>query len=292
MAAARDPAHFQAVDLSNAAEDKVPNAGAPELEKPEERLKPVVLSEERKAASDIQEAGRESQGQAGSQSPAPSPALLDYKMRKFFVLRPGTFDQAMVDIKAQINQQEDGTLQSTWLLTEIDHWNSERERIVLICERSLLICKYDFMVLRYHQCRRVPLNYIDRIFCGEFALPEHSITRRDGKGIRLHWDKLREASFISRWNPWSDEIPYTTFAEHPAINTTDRFTSICQLENFKAQLAQAVQRAYQMDPVAGRANGALILDRPIPIDTYVGVMSFISNQNRLGYSLARGSVGF
>ncbi|XP_038671393.1 tumor protein p63-regulated gene 1-like protein [Scyliorhinus canicula] len=207
--------------------------------------------------------------------------------------QPGTFDQALADIKAQINQQDDGALQSTWLLAEVDHWNNEKERIVLICEKSLLICKYDFMVLTYQYCRRVPLNYIDKVYYGEFTFPERSMTsRRDGKGVRLHWDKLREASFISRWNPWSEEIPYTTFAEHPAINATERFTSLCKLENFKAALASAVQKAYQQDPVPGRANGAIVLDRPVTIDAYVGVISMINNQNRLGYSLARGSVGF
>ncbi|XP_078420548.1 tumor protein p63-regulated gene 1-like protein [Cetorhinus maximus] len=282
MADYRDPSQFQVVDLSRAAENDGGVAAGPEF----------TLSERSSAATG---AGGASQSLAGKDAEGPvptSPSLMDYKLRKFFVLRQGTFDQALQDIKTQINQKADGALKSTWLLTEIDHWNNEKERIVLICEKSLLICKYDFMVLTYQHCRRVPLNFIDRIYYGKFTFPEHSISRRDGKGVRLQWDKLREASFISRWNPWSDEIPYTTFAEHPAIAANERFTSLCKLESFKAELALAVRRAYQMEPVPGRANGALVLDHPIPIDSYVGVVSLISNQNKLGYSLARGSVGF
>ncbi|XP_067850939.1 tumor protein p63-regulated gene 1-like protein [Heptranchias perlo] len=299
MEVAGDPSEFQAVDLGRVAGDQAPNPGALELDE-EPRLDRVVLSEERKGATEMEEAGGETKSQPEAQSPAqrdvnpptPTPALRDYMRRKFFVLRPGTFDQALTDLKALINHQEDGALQSTWLLAEVDHWNNERERIVLISEKTLLICKYDFMVLRYQQCRRIPLNYIDRIIHGEFSFPERAVTRRDGKGLRVHWDKLREASFVSRWNPWSADMPYTTFTEHPVKGATETFTNICQLENFKAQLAWAVQKAYQMDPVPGRANGVLILDRPILIDTYVGIMSLINNQNKLGYSLARGSVGF
>ncbi|XP_060690059.1 tumor protein p63-regulated gene 1-like protein [Hemiscyllium ocellatum] len=284
MAAIQDPGHFQAVDLSSET-----GPGAQQTA----GLEKTMLTDDREGAARETEDRLGHQAEKDQASPAPSsPTPLDYKLRKFFVLRPGTFDQALADIKAQINQQEDGTLQSTWLLTEIDHWNNEKERVVLICEKTLLICKYDFMVLTYQYCRRVPLNYIDRIYYGEFSFPERSISRREGKGVRIHWDKLREASFLSRWNPWSTEIPYTTFAEHPAVNATERFTSLCQLENFKIQLSQAVQKAYQVDPVPGRANGALILNHPIAIDSYMGVMSVISNQNRLGYSLARGSVGF
>uniref|UniRef100_UPI00398F8D19 tumor protein p63-regulated gene 1-like protein n=1 Tax=Pristiophorus japonicus TaxID=55135 RepID=UPI00398F8D19 len=301
--AARDPSEFQAVDLSCEAGDRAPGARVepepePELElEPEQEQEPrLELMVQSGAAAELQGAGTGARapahGQIAADTPAPAPAHQDYRLRKFFVLRAGTFDQAIADIKAQINQQVDGALKSYWLLTEIDHWNNEKERIVLITDRSLLICKYDFMMLMYEHCRRVPLNYIDRICAGPFAFPERSITRREGHGLRVHWDKLREASFFTRWNPWSDEIPYTTFAEHPVKGTTATFTSICQLQNFNAQLVAAVQSAYEVAPVAGRANGAIILQRPIPIDTYVGVVSLLSNQNKLGYSLARGSVGF
>ncbi|XP_069755268.1 putative protein FAM47C [Narcine bancroftii] len=225
-------------------------------------------------------------------APIPAPILSESRLRKFFVLRPGTFEQAMTDIRAQIDQQRDGEIQSSWLLTEVDHWNNEKERIVLITERTLLICKYDFVMLSFQSCCNIPLNYIDKICHGPLAFPEYSISRKEGNALRVHWDKLREAPFLSRWNPWSNEIPYTTFTEHPVAGANQTFNSMCQLENFKGQLAQAVQKAYQLDPVPGRANGVIVLNHPISIETYIGIVSLISNQNKLGYSLARGSVGF
>ncbi|XP_062901309.1 tumor protein p63-regulated gene 1 protein [Mobula hypostoma] len=230
--------------------------------------------------------------QKAAPNPGPAAVPRESRLRKFFVLRPGMLEQALADIQAQIDPQTDGPLQSNWLLTEVDHWNNEKERIVMITEKSLVICKYDFVMLNFQWCRKVPLNYIDKICYGQLTFPEYSISRKEGHGLRVHWDKLREADFFSRWNPWSNDIPYTTFTEHPVKGADDMFTRICELESFKEQLAKAVQRTYEVDPVPGRANGAVVLGHPILIETYVGVFSFISNQNKLGYSLARGSVGF
>ncbi|XP_029472315.1 tumor protein p63-regulated gene 1 protein isoform X2 [Rhinatrema bivittatum] len=222
--------------------------------------------------------------------PHPTPNLEAYVCRKFFVTRPGALDQAVEDLKSQV--KEEGPVQSVWLLTEIDHWNNEKERIVMMTDQSLLICKYDFIMLCSVQIQRVPLNYVDRICLGQFTFPPKSLDKREGEGVRIYWDKLREPSFLSRWNPFSSDFPYTTFTEHPMKNCSERFVTICQLDNFTAQLAQAVQNAHAKNPVPGRANGALVLNQPILIETYAGLMSFIGNRNKLGYSLARGSVGF
>ncbi|XP_005992518.1 tumor protein p63-regulated gene 1 protein [Latimeria chalumnae] len=222
----------------------------------------------------------------------PKPCLDQYQLRKFFVLRPGAFEQAFEDLKLVVNQKELGSIRSYWLLAEVDHWNNEKERFVVITEQCLLICKYDFMMLSCQQIQQVPLNYIDRICHGDFTLPANSLSRRQGKGLRIHWDKLREASFLSRWNPWSDDLPYTTFTEHPVKDISEKFSKVCQLEDFKTQLVQAVQEAYKKNPVPGRANGVLVLNQSILVETYLGLGSFIGNRNKLGYSLARGNVGF
>ncbi|XP_072895204.1 uncharacterized protein [Hemitrygon akajei] len=127
-------------------------------------------------------------------SPNPGPAAVPpaSRLRKFFVLRPGMLEQALADIKAQIDPQTDGPLQSSWLLTEVDHWNNEKERIVMISERSLVICKYDFVMLNFQSCRKVPLNYIDKICYGQLTFPEYSISRALGNVDAE--DLLREVS--------------------------------------------------------------------------------------------------
>ncbi|XP_066521948.1 tumor protein p63-regulated gene 1 protein isoform X2 [Hoplias malabaricus] len=215
-----------------------------------------------------------------------------FKLKRFFVLRPGTLDHAIEDIKAMVNPKDDGDVQSVWLMAEIDHWNNEKERLVLITEKLLLICKYDFIMLNCEQIHRVPLNFIDRITYGAFSFPPRSLLKREGEGVRLFWDRLREPSFAARWNPFSVDYPYTTLTYHPVRNANDKLSRICEIHTFREQLTAAAQKAHAQNPVPGKANGVLVLNQPILIEAYVGIMSVIGNQNKLGYCLARGNVGF
>ncbi|NP_001088089.1 uncharacterized protein LOC494786 [Xenopus laevis] len=216
----------------------------------------------------------------------------DYLMRKYFVGRPGAFEQASEDLRKQIFAKENETVNSAWLLAEVDHWNNEKERLVLITDKSLFICKYDFIMLCCEQIQKVPLNFIDKICLGPFTFPQRSLDKREGEGLRVHWDKRSEASFTNRWNPFSETLPYTTFIDHPLKNFSEKFSEICQISDFADSLVQAAEEAHKENPVPGRANGVMFLKQPIVIETYVGLMSFIGNRNKLGYSLARGSVGF
>lgn len=52
--------------------------------------------------------------------------------------------------------------------------------------------------------------------------------RRDGDGVRVFWDRLREPSFSSRWNPFSNDFPFTTFTHHPVRNI-DTLAAFCDV---------------------------------------------------------------
>lgn len=66
----------------------------------------------------------------------------------YFCKRDGTFDKAKEQCaKAVVNEEIDGKLLSSWLLTEVDHWDNESERVIFLCEDSILISRYDFVKL-------------------------------------------------------------------------------------------------------------------------------------------------
>uniref|UniRef100_A0A3Q0RN90 Tumor protein p63 regulated 1 n=1 Tax=Amphilophus citrinellus TaxID=61819 RepID=A0A3Q0RN90_AMPCI len=161
------------------------------------------------------------------------PTLHQFKMRKFFVLRPGTLNQAIKDVEALVNEEVDGSVRSVWLMAE-----------------------------------------------------------RAGEGVRIFWDRLREPSFTSKWNPFATDFPFITFTYHPVRNISDAFAALCDIEKFREQLKDAAQKVHAMKPVPGKANGVLVLNQPIHIEAYVGFMSFLGNENKLGYCMARGNLGF
>ncbi|XP_007934194.1 tumor protein p63-regulated gene 1 protein [Orycteropus afer afer] len=222
----------------------------------------------------------------------PNPYHRSYMSRKYFVTRPGAIETAMEDLKSHITETSGETIQGFWLLTEINHWNNEKERIVLVTDKTLMICKYDFIMLSCVKLQRIPLSAVCRICLGKFAFPGMSLDKRQGEGLRIYWGSVEQQSLLSRWNPWSTEVPYATFTEHPMKQNSEKFLEICKLSGFTSKLVPAIQNAQKNSTGSGKTKELMVLTKPIVIETYMGLMSFIGNRNQLGYSLARGSIGF
>ncbi|XP_068401558.1 tumor protein p63-regulated gene 1 protein [Eschrichtius robustus] len=224
----------------------------------------------------------------------PSPHHQPYISRKYslFPTQPGAIETATEDLKGHIAKTSGEKIQGFWLLTEIDRWNNEKERILLVTDRTLLICKSDFIMLSCVQLQWIPLSAVYLICLGKFSFPTMSLDKRQGEGLRICWGSPEQQSLLSCWNPWSTEVPYATFTEHLMKYTSEKFLEICKSSGFMSKLVPAIQNVHRNSSGSGRGKGLLVLTEPVLIETYTGLMSFIGNCNKLGYSLARGSVGF
>ena len=57
-------------------------------------------------------------------------------------------------------------------ICRIDHWDHEKERIVLITKKTLCLVKYNFIGLKVDEMRKVPLINCDKIQIGRFVYPK------------------------------------------------------------------------------------------------------------------------
>ncbi|XP_013401590.1 tumor protein p63-regulated gene 1-like protein [Lingula anatina] len=106
----------------------------------------------------------------------PNFTMTDYALKSYFCYRDGSFENAVEACKESVVSEElDGQLRGAWLLTEIDHWDAEKEKMVLLTENSLLIVKYDFVAIKMLRFRRVMLHLLDTIEVGEIVYPDKSI---------------------------------------------------------------------------------------------------------------------
>lgn len=205
--------------------------------------------------------------------------------KTFYSMRPGNFEHAVEDIKQYVNQAIDGSIISPWLLSEIDHWDHEKERICIVTDKQLLIIKYNFVALRIEECRRLNLKEIDKIQDGKFVYPKHSImiTRQSQNGLRLHVDKNHVLSTWEKWSPLYRNPPFFTFTQHKAVPLLDEVPQYMAYEEFKKAVISAIE-----------GTGATFesVCQEIPLDVYVGLMSVVHNSSDLGYSKDRGALSF
>ena len=57
-------------------------------------------------------------------------------------------------------------------ICRIDHWDHEKERIVLITKNTLCLVKYNFSGLKFDGVRKVPLIECNKIQIGRFVYPK------------------------------------------------------------------------------------------------------------------------
>ncbi|XP_070561732.1 tumor protein p63-regulated gene 1-like protein isoform X2 [Ptychodera flava] len=221
-----------------------------------------------------------------------SAPMSKHQQKQFFAYRPGAIEAAVNECKPVIKQDVDGEIRGVWLLTEIDHWDNEKERLVLLNDNSLLSIKYDFVACKLIESKRIMLKIIDKVTHGLFEYPDKTIaTPRDGTGIRAYWNKGVEPSVAAKWNPWSKQIPWITFTSHPLQFKEDRDTDCYKIDTFKPAFVQAIQNVQESKSSEG-ATALSVLEAPLFIDNYVGFASLVHNQSHLGFSRERGGISF
>ncbi|KAG8435764.1 hypothetical protein GDO86_013633 [Hymenochirus boettgeri] len=217
----------------------------------------------------------------------------DHPKEDYFIFRPPLLEQAIQEVKSRLSKEEDGEMRSVWILTTISHWGTETEVLGLLCDLSLLLCYYDFVGLCSSRIFRIPLNYIDTVTWGPLSYPRMSLHKREGQALQVQWDKLRPPpSFLSRWNPWADDFPYIIITQHPGATKREELQGMCQLEQFMEHLVELIRLSHDRNPLPGRANGLLYLQRPVNIGTSLGLVSLVNTSIQLGYAKSRSGFGF
>ncbi|XP_065655892.1 tumor protein p63-regulated gene 1-like protein [Hydra vulgaris] len=199
---------------------------------------------------------------------------------KFYIMRPGLFEQAVSIISANLNKDRDGVYQSAWALAELDHWDMENERIVVLTDSNMVVVKFNFSGMCIESWRIFKLRQIDGVQTGPFVYPKRNVTtaRAHQSGVRISWNKKEVLSLWQRFSPLFNSPSYVTFSEHKAASQLNSCPPYMNLQEFKKAVI-----------LASQTSGALFegVDGPIYLEVYIGAASMIHNSPDLGYSMER-----
>ncbi|XP_063378470.1 tumor protein p63-regulated gene 1-like protein isoform X3 [Cydia fagiglandana] len=239
--------------------------------------------------------GRPQEANASAAPPEPQTVYPRYdvpfnreNIQDFFTFRKGVVESAIQECITVLLFPEDGEYLGSWLLTEITLWDNEKERIVLLTSRLVMTIKYDFIAMKQLDFKKTYLDDLDTIVIGELVYPPSSLVpERNLRGVRLMWNKGEPLPLKMAWNPFSQDVPFITFASHPIYWHKDdevEERSTYDMEIF----AQKLQRAVE----AMASSSCCIHHAPIVIQSYVGVTSMLHNKTSMGFFKVRGKFSF
>lgn len=215
---------------------------------------------------------------------------------QFFSYKESALEKAIQNCKGEFYKEDlDGNITGSWLLTEIDHWDNEREKIVILTENSLLIYRYNFITDKLMDFRRVSLHIIDTVHIGDFHYPEYSMmpvvsNDREHGGIQIKFNSGEEPSFGQRWNPWCSTIPWVTLAHHPLLyNPKENETVTYNVDDFYESLIHAISKAFDRRRPGEKVT---VVEGPIMIQSYASLSSLVFNQSKIGYYKDRNGLCF
>ncbi|XP_059045196.1 tumor protein p63-regulated gene 1-like protein isoform X2 [Achroia grisella] len=132
-------------------------------------------------------------------------------------------------------------------------------------------------------CRRPNTDNEDtKLFDPKYFEPRE----RNLRGVRLMWNKGEPLPLKTVWNPFSQDVPFLTFASHPIYwhkgGPDEKATFDMEI------FAQKLQRAIETMP----SSACCIHHSPIVIQSYVGVTSMLHNKTSMGFFKVRGKFSF
>ncbi|KAL8601435.1 hypothetical protein ACOMHN_042439 [Nucella lapillus] len=221
----------------------------------------------------------------------PGHAKSDMAAKTFFSFKDNAFQNAMDKVSAIMKPELDGELLGAWLLTEIDHWDLEREKVVLLAANSLLVVKFNFITQQTQDYRRVLLHLIGAIHLGDFKYPENSVMiERQHGGVQIRWNQGTQLSFGQKWNPWCRDIPWLTLAHHPLVyHPQENETTTFNVDDFCQSLVQATSKAFDAKRPQEKVS---VIEGPIEIESYASMASMVFNQSGLGFFRDRNGMCF
>ncbi|XP_066260879.1 tumor protein p63-regulated gene 1 protein-like isoform X2 [Euwallacea similis] len=221
------------------------------------------------------------------------PPKLDIKQDAncFFTYRDGVAEKAASECAAEfLDTENEGPVIQWFLLTQINHWDTDKERLVLLTPRVLLVVKYDFIALKRLSYKKLPLEDIEAIIIGDLTYPSGSlIPDRNMKGIRILFGKGKPIKLSSKWNPFTEDLPIWTFTFHPLYFhrdcTEENLRKTYDLDNFIEAFCKTIIEI-------GKNYESRILHSHILLENYVGFGAIIHNRHDLGFFKVRGKFSF
>ncbi|XP_069683382.1 tumor protein p63-regulated gene 1-like protein isoform X2 [Periplaneta americana] len=224
-----------------------------------------------------------------------NPILEEDEAKDFFTYRDGLVEAAVKECVSElVTPDKDGEMLGSWLLTEISLWDHEKERLILLTSNSLFTVKYDFIALKQLDVRRVPLDRVDTLVIGDLIYPTGSLVpARNMRGLRAMWNNGEPLAFRKKWNPFNNEIPWTTYTSHPLLWRKESLVSsvneMYDVDDFARKIVSAVEKAQTMGTTESPCS---IEHKSIVLENYVGLGSLIHNRNALGFFKVRGKFSF
>ncbi|KAL1138152.1 hypothetical protein AAG570_009844 [Ranatra chinensis] len=252
--------------------------------------------------------------------------------RDFFSYRDGLVNSAVQECLKGIITAEDGDLVGHWLLTEISFWDHEKERLVLLTSKSLLVVKYDFIALKELDHKKVPLDIIDSVIIGDLSYPSSSlIPHLDGLAngvsgvvkdclVRPIQERLSGMPSCNSANPFrisnfeaskmsGVRALWNRGAPLPFIKKWNPFEKEIPFVTFASHPllwhkdgTDAERSIYNVDDFTSHLTSSLewrqrnfqvaVQHRPILLENYIGLSSLIHNKNSLGFFKVRGKFSF